>query len=53
MASERIPTSKSYDHVINLEEGKTLLYSKIYPMAPMEKTAMDEWIDEQLAKSYI
>ena len=52
-ASERMPTSKPYDHPIDLEEGKVPPYSKIYPMAPAEKSVMEEWIDEQLAKGYI
>lgn len=52
-ASERMPTSKPYDHPIDLEEGKVPPYSKIYPMAPAEKSVMDAWIDEQLAKGYI
>ena len=52
-ASERMPTSKPYDHPIDLEEGQTPPYSKVYPMAPAEKLVMDAWIDEQLAKGYI
>lgn len=52
-ASERMPTSKPYDHAIDLEDEKVPPYSKVYPMAPAEKAAMDEWINEQLAKGYI
>ena len=52
-ASERMPISKPYDHPIDLEEGKIPPYSKIYPMAPAERSAMEEWIDEQLTKGYI
>jgi hypothetical protein len=52
-ASERMPTSKPYDHPIDLEEGKVPPYSKVYPMAQNEKSAMNEWVDEQLAKGYI
>ena len=52
-ASERMPVPKPYDHPIDLEEGKTPPYAKVYPMAPAERSAMEEWIDEQLAKGYI
>ena len=52
-ASERMPVPKPYDHPIDLEDGKTPQYAKVYPMAPAERSAMEEWIDEQLAKGYI
>jgi hypothetical protein len=52
-ASDRMPTSKPYDHPIDLEEGKAPSYSKVYPLSANERTAMDDWMDEQLAKGYI
>ena len=41
-ASERLPVSKPYDHPIDLEEGKIPPYAKVYPMAPVEQSAMAE-----------
>ena len=41
-ASERMPTSKPYDHPIDLEEGKIPPYAKVYPMAPAEKSKTKE-----------
>jgi gag-polyprotein putative aspartyl protease len=52
-ASERLPTRKPYDHEIKLEEGKPLPYSRVYAMAPKEREALQEYLDENLAKGYI
>ena len=53
-ASERMPTRKPYDHPIDLVPGATLPRpAKLYPMNLQERTALDEWINEQLAKGYI
>ena len=41
-ASDRMPTSKPYDHLIDLEEDKIPLYSKVHSMSPLECTAMDK-----------
>lgn len=52
-ASERMPTSKPYNHLIDLEDGKVPSYLKVYPMTPGGKSVMEEWIEEQLGKEYI
>ena len=51
--SERLPTRKPYDHAIDLEPGSTPPYSKIYPLAPAERDALKEFIEENLQKGYI
>ena len=51
--SERLPLRKPYDHAIDLEPGKVPPYSKIYPLAPSERDALREFVDENLRKGYI
>ena len=52
--SERMPTRKPYDHGIDFFEEATLPKpSKLYPMSPLEKNSLDEWIQEELRKGYI
>lgn len=51
--AERLPTRKPYDHAIDLVPGAVPSYSKIYPMAPNERTALKEFIEENLRKGYI
>jgi hypothetical protein len=54
LASERMPTRKAYDHAIELNPGATLPRpSKLYPLNPAERTSLDEWIKDELAKGYI
>ena len=51
-ASERMPTRKPYDHSIELT-GPLPKPAKLYPLNLQERTSLDGWIDEQLAKGYI
>ena len=52
--SERMPTRKPYDHAIEFEENASLPKpAKLYPMSPMERNSLDQWIDEELRKGYI
>jgi hypothetical protein len=54
LASERMPTCKAYDHAIELNPGATLpRLSKLYPLNPAERTSLDKWIKDKLAKGYI
>ena len=53
-ASERMPTRKPYDHAIEiLPESELPKPSKLYPLNPQERSSLDEWIKEELAKGYI
>ena len=52
--SERMPERKHYDHPIDFIEGKELPKpAKIYPLAPVEKDALKQWLQEELRKGYI
>ena len=51
--SERLPMHKPYDLTIDLEPGTTPTFSKLYPMAPAEKTSLNEFIEDYLRKGYI
>ena len=51
-ASERMPVRKPYDHTIELT-GPLPKPAKLYPLNLEERTSLDAWIDEQLAKGYI
>jgi hypothetical protein len=54
LALERMPTCKAYNHAIELNPGATLPRpSKLYPLNPAERTSLDEWIKDKLAKGYI
>jgi hypothetical protein len=48
------PTCKVYDHAIELNPGATLpRLLKLYPLNPVERTSLNEWIKDKLAKGYI
>lgn len=51
--ANRFPSSKPWDHAIEMKEGYTPKDCKIYPLSPVERTSLDEWISEQLEKKYI
>jgi hypothetical protein len=51
--SERMPTRKPYDHAINLVEGTEPVRSKLYPISPKERQALDDFIDDNERKGYI
>ena len=53
LESERLPTRKPYDHAIDLEPGKVPPFTKIYPLAPAERDALKEFVEENLRKGYI
>jgi hypothetical protein len=52
-ASERFPTSRPWDHAIELKEGFKPKIGKIYPLSIVEQELLDKWLDEQLSKGYI
>ena len=52
-ASERLPTRKPWDHSIDLIPGSEPPFCKVYPMSPSEQKALDEYLEENLAKGYI
>jgi len=51
--SERMPTRKIWDHVIELKEGFVLRKGKVYPLSREEREEVHEFIQEQLRKGYI
>jgi len=51
--SERIPTRKLWDHVIDVKEGFVLRKGKVYPLLKEEREEVREFIREQLRKGYI
>ena len=52
-ASERFPTSRSWDHAIDLKTDFILKDCKIYPLSPAEQAKLDKFLDENLRKGYI
>ena len=52
--SQRFPPSRVWDHTIDLKQGTPdTIDCKVYPMAQHEDKALEEFLDEQLAKGYI
>jgi len=51
--SERMPTRKVQDHVIEVKEGFVLRKRKVYLLSREEREEMREFIKEQLWKGYI
>jgi len=51
--SERMPTRKTWDHVIDLREGFVPKKSKIYPLSRVEREEVQEFMKDQLRKGYI
>src|SRR5262245_50890741 len=51
--SERLPERKPYDYAIHLKEGSKPTRSKLYPLSPIERTTLREFLDEHLRKGYI
>ena len=52
--AQRFPPSHPWDHVIDFKNGAPdAIDCKVYPMTRTEDDALDEFIDEQLAKGYI
>ena len=52
-ASEHFPSSRQWDHAIELKQGFIPKINKIYPLSIKEQSSLDEWIEEQLGKGYI
>ena len=51
--SERMPTRKMWDHVIDVKEGFVLRKGKVYPLSREERKEVRKFIEEQLRKEYI
>ena len=52
--AQRFPLSRAWDHAIDFKNGvPDAIDCKVYPMTCAEDEALDEFIDEQLAKGYI
>ena len=52
--SQRFPPKRSWDHTINFKPGvPDAIGCSVYPMTQIEDKALDDWLDEQLAKGYI
>ena len=52
-ASEQFPSSRPWDHAIDLKPDFIPKDCKIYPLSPAEQAKLDEFIDENLRKGYI
>ena len=51
--SERMPTWKIWDHVIDMKEGFMLRKVKVYPLSREEREEVHKFIQEQLRKGCI
>ena len=51
--SEKMPTRKVWDHVIDVKKGFVLRKGKVYPLLREEREEVREFIKEQLRKKYI
>ena len=51
--SERMPTRKVWDHMIDVKEGFVLRKGKVYPLSREEREEVREFMKEQLRKGYI
>ena len=51
--SERMPTRKLWDHVIEVKEGFVPRKGKVYPLLREEREKVREFVKEQLRKGYI
>jgi len=51
--SEKMPTRKTYDHIIDLKEGFVPKKRKIYPLSRVEREKVQEFVKNQLRKRYI
>jgi hypothetical protein len=51
---QRFPTSCPWDHMIDLiPEAPATLNCKVYPLAPGQQKALDEFLNKHLKKGYI
>ena len=51
--SERMPTRKVWNHVIDVKKGFVLRKGKVYPLSREEREEIRELVKEQLRKGYI
>jgi len=51
--SERMPTRKLWDHVIDVKKGFMLQKGKVYSLSREEREEVREFVKEQLRKGYI
>jgi len=51
--SERMPTRKLWDHVIDVKEGFVPRKGKVYPLSREEREEVREFVKKQLRKGYI
>jgi hypothetical protein len=52
--SQRFPPARVWDHAITLKnDAPEAINCKVYPMTRAEDKALDDFLDEQLAKGYI
>ena len=51
--AKRFPPARTYDHAIKLKEDFVPKRGKVFPLTLPEQKAMDEFIEENLAKGYI
>ena len=51
--SERMPTRKVWDHVIEMKKGFMLRKGKVYLLSKGEKEEIRKFIEKQLGKGYI
>jgi len=50
---EKMPTRKTWDHIIDLREGFVPKKKKTYPLSRVEKEEVQEFVKDQLRKGYI
>ncbi|KAG5718731.1 hypothetical protein E4T56_gene2681 [Termitomyces sp. T112] len=50
---KELPPHCSYDHKIDLKEGTSPLFGKIYNMSKIELQALKEYLDDMLGKGFI
>ncbi|KAG5727484.1 hypothetical protein E4T56_gene11986 [Termitomyces sp. T112] len=53
MDAKELPPHHSYDHKIDLEEGTSPLFGKIYNMSEIELQALKKYLDNMLGKGFI
>ncbi|KAG5716111.1 hypothetical protein E4T56_gene10872 [Termitomyces sp. T112] len=52
-SAKELPPHRSYDHKIDLKEGTSPLFGKIYNMSEIELRALKEYLDNMLGKGFI
>ncbi|KAG5726085.1 hypothetical protein E4T56_gene1635 [Termitomyces sp. T112] len=52
-SAKELPPHRSYDHQIDLEEGTSPPFGKIYNMSKIELQALKEYLDDMLGKDFI